>query len=53
MSDDGLGFDPEAARRAGSGFGIRTMMERARLMGGELRFESARGRGTRIEIPIR
>jgi signal transduction histidine kinase len=53
VSDDGRGFDLEAAHRAASGFGIQTMTERARLMGGELRFESACGQGTKIEIPIR
>jgi signal transduction histidine kinase len=52
VSDDGHGFDQEAVRRAGVGFGIRSISERAKAIGGDAEFESARGRGTRIQVPI-
>jgi signal transduction histidine kinase len=52
VSDDGRGFDPDAARMQAHGFGLRTMSERARLVGGEVRFVTEPGRGTRVEIAI-
>jgi PAS domain S-box-containing protein len=50
VEDDGVGFEPA---EAGGGVGLCSMRERARLAGGELRIESAPGRGTslRLEIP--
>jgi signal transduction histidine kinase len=52
VSDDGRGFDAEAERVAERGFGLRSMCERARLVGGDVRFESAPGHGTRVEIAM-
>ena len=52
VTDDGRGFDTEAERLAAHGFGLGTMRERARLVGGDVRFVSAPGRGTRVEIAI-
>ncbi|HMO66559.1 MAG TPA: histidine kinase, partial [Verrucomicrobiota bacterium] len=48
VSDDGRGFDVERARRAGR-LGLSSMQERVRLVRGELKIESAPGRGSRIE----
>ncbi|MHB1538616.1 MAG: GAF domain-containing sensor histidine kinase [Solirubrobacteraceae bacterium] len=42
VGDDGTGFDPE---RRTDGFGLVGMRERIALLGGELRIESAPGRG--------
>jgi signal transduction histidine kinase len=52
VSDDGRGFDAEAERIAERGFGLRSMCERARLVGGDVRFVSAPGHGTRVEIAM-
>ena len=51
ISDDGTGFDINAARAAGSAaatLGLRGMEERAQAVGGTLTIDSAPGRGTRI-----
>jgi signal transduction histidine kinase len=51
ISDDGLGFEPNMVRE---GFGLVGMRERATLLGGTLRVDSAPGSGTTIsaEIPL-
>jgi two-component system, NarL family, sensor histidine kinase DevS len=51
VSDDGLGFEPNLVRE---GFGLVGMRERATLLGGTLRVESAPGSGTTVsaEIPL-
>jgi PAS domain S-box-containing protein len=48
--DDGEGFD---SHKASGGYGIESMRERARRLGGTLLVESAPGRGThlRLEVP--
>ncbi|HEX3552187.1 MAG TPA: tetratricopeptide repeat protein [Thermoanaerobaculia bacterium] len=51
VTDDGAGFDPGAARRAG-GLGLASLEERARLLGGRSRIDSALGAGTRIEVTV-
>lgn len=50
VADPGLGFDPAAARSGG--LGLVSMEERARLLGGRLEIESARGSGTRVEVTL-
>ena len=45
--DDGSGFDPTVERGHPS-LGLASMRERVRVLGGELRIDSARGRGTVI-----
>ena len=54
ISDDGHGFDPDAVSGKRT-FGLLGMRERALMLGGEFRIESAPGQGTtlRIEIPSR
>lgn len=54
VHDDGRGFDPEAALRAGRSRGLVGMRERAELLGGELTIDSAPGEGTTVTavIPI-
>ena len=51
VEDDGGGFDPDEAKRNGSG-GLRYMEERATLVGGRLRVESVPGRGTRVAVEV-
>ena len=53
IADDGTGFDPSAVPPGR--FGLIGANERARLLGGSLRVESAPGNGTTIdvEVPIR
>jgi len=48
VSDDGIGFDAEAALREGRGFGLESMQERARTVGGTLSIWSGPGEGTEI-----
>lgn len=51
VSDDGVGFNPDsldAPSPERPTLGLLSMMERARLLGGELTLASAAGKGTRI-----
>ncbi len=53
ISDDGLGFNPaQATRSPTGGFGLWSMQDRARAVGGVLRLKSIPGRGTTIELEI-
>jgi signal transduction histidine kinase len=53
VSDEGIGFAPQSVRPHTTS-GLRGMQERARLLGGRLRIESARGKGTRVvaRLPV-
>ncbi len=51
IHDDGLGFDP--AGEFPGHLGLRSMRERAERLGGELRLDSAPGRGTRLSVRLR
>jgi DNA-binding NarL/FixJ family response regulator/signal transduction histidine kinase len=49
VADDGRGFDPaDPQSENGGGFGLTSMQERIRLIGGRLEVESAPGWGTRV-----
>ena len=50
ISDEGCGFDAGATR--GTGLGLVSMRERARLMSGECRITAAAGRGTRVAVRV-
>ena len=55
--DDGVGFDfrpSELNRAASNSFGLKSIMERARLLGGKSEITSRKGQGTqvRIEVPL-
>lgn len=54
VADNGRGFDPQAtiSRAAESGWGLRTMAERAAALGAELRVDSHVGAGTRVIISL-
>ncbi|CAH0529800.1 transporter substrate-binding domain-containing protein [Vibrio hippocampi] len=49
ITDDGMGFDVAAARIA-PGLGLKSMMERSRLIGGQLDISSEENKGTTIEL---
>ena len=49
LSDEGRGFDPKEAMNS-VGLGIRSMGERARLVGGQFDIHSEPGKGTRIDV---
>lgn len=50
VSDNGCGFDP--AEIPESGIGLAGMLERSRLLGGELSIQSALNAGTRVTISL-
>jgi signal transduction histidine kinase/ligand-binding sensor domain-containing protein len=55
IEDDGCGFTPGPAlpaSTAGGGFGLPNMQERVRLLGGQLKIESAPGQGTTLRFLI-
>lgn len=57
ITDNGVGFDVEAVSKnpdKWDHFGLRGIVERARLVGGRAKIESKKGQGTRIviEVPI-
>ncbi len=54
ISDDGRGFDPGAVvpTTPGHGFGLVSMAERARMMGGALTISSSPGAGTTVIIEV-
>jgi len=56
--DDGRGFDftgVETKPAANAGFGLTNIAARTKILGGELRVESAPGRGTSltVQLPIK
>ena len=51
IRDDGVGFDPEAARET-RGLGLDSVAERAALMGGTLQVESTPGAGTTVFVEV-
>ncbi len=54
VQDDGIGFNPALAQKAGrrTGLGLTSMRERVNSVGGTLDFDSSSGRGTSIVIRV-
>lgn len=56
VEDDGVGFDVDGVRgptaETGHGLGLLGMEERARLVGGTVRLESAQGEGTTVTVSV-
>ncbi len=55
VEDDGNGFDVQQTlsdARGGKTLGIGNILERVELLGGEIRFESSIGRGTRVSLRL-
>lgn len=54
IEDDGTGIEPRTSAGApGEHVGLSIMEERARRLGGKIRFESEPGEGTRIQLTFR
>ncbi|ABW65840.1 AAA family ATPase [Desulfosudis oleivorans] len=51
IQDDGVGFDG-SRQSAGSGFGLFSIHERLRLVGGEMNIDTGKNRGTTIDITV-
>lgn len=52
VSDDGVGFDPEARAILSRRLGLTSMRERAQALGGDLVIDSTPGRGTRVTVSV-
>jgi len=52
IADDGCGFAPAGIERGGGGLGLLSIEERARLLRGSVRFESAKGSGTTVRVVV-
>jgi signal transduction histidine kinase len=55
VKDNGKGFDPESvtkSKKAGGGFGLLNMKERAELIGGKVEILSSPGQGTELLLEI-
>ena len=53
--DNGRGFKPEITLRNGEkdpGFGLAGILERAKVLGGQVEIQSAPGRGTRLTLSV-
>jgi signal transduction histidine kinase len=50
VSDDGVGFDPDAPELRSRRLGLTSMEERAERIGARLEIESERGRGTAVKL---
>jgi signal transduction histidine kinase len=52
VTDDGLGFDPQAPSESKGGFGLLGMRERASELNGKLNIRSAEGQGAEVTLSI-
>jgi signal transduction histidine kinase len=54
LVDDGIGFDPSTAVNGG-GYGVASMRDRIKKLGGEFSIQSSLGKGTNIkfEVPLK
>jgi len=52
IEDDGIGFNPDMVLQHKNSLGLRGIKERAGLLGGSLRIESAAGQGTSLYIEL-
>lgn len=52
--DDGVGFDHQAASKGDGGIGLRNIVSRSEIIGGEMFVDSEKNKGTRytFEIPV-
>jgi signal transduction histidine kinase len=51
IADDGIGFDPAAMEQQG-GYGLESMRERAKQLGGSLDIGGAPGEGTIVTVEV-
>jgi signal transduction histidine kinase len=50
VADNGVGFDTDALPHRSNSFGLVSMSERARSLGGKIRLRSEPGGGTNVEV---
>ncbi len=51
VEDDGVGMERRSSSR-GKSFGLAGIKERVGMLGGELRLQSSKGKGTRVEVTV-
>ena len=49
MSDDGKGFVPDKKMK---GVGLRTIRQRAKIIGGKMKLDTMPGAGVRMEVSV-
>jgi len=52
VEDDGIGFDAEKSASRGSGFGLFTIRERLKRLGGYFAIDSRSGSGTKVVLSV-
>ena len=52
VEDDGKGFSVKNKKNRGTGLGLVGMSERAKIIGGDLEIESAKGKGTTVFVRV-
>ena len=52
IADNGCGFNPAPEARAGSGYGLRAMEERAQAVGGSLCVTATPGQGAKVTVTV-
>jgi signal transduction histidine kinase len=53
VSDDGCGIERTGKKSSQSGFGLQNIEERVRLLGGKIKIDSKRNKGTKVSISIK
>jgi len=53
VSDDGCGIQTIGKKSPDEGFGLQNIEERVRLLGGKIKIESKRNKGTKVSISIK
>ncbi len=52
VEDDGIGFDPQEARKKENHFGLFILRERVKILSGSIKIDSQPKKGTKIDILI-
>ena len=53
VEDDGIGFDPQEARKKENHFGLFILRERVKILSGSIKIDSQPKKGTKIDILIK
>ena len=52
VEDDGVGMQAKSSNSRGHSFGLAGIKERVKSMKGTVRVQSAKGKGTRLEVSV-
>jgi signal transduction histidine kinase len=52
VEDDGIGIERKSSNSRGKSFGLAGIKERVGMLGGQVRVQSSKGKGTRIEVTV-